>query len=220
MYTDGSVQNDTGGGSVVSFQDNVESKATLYNFPSHSTILQIECAMLTEAVLKNTEMNTRMYTDSFSTLSGLNSIKPKATIVPLISALHAAQNSIQLIWLPSHSGFAGNERADSLAKSACTNGLPHGKTIVTKNFTSKLLKERMLAEWSASWVKSLQSLSPTTQYFQRLFPNGIEDFRSLWNIKRWTSQLAQIYTGHNNNLLGYFQNKRKKQLVLCDENTI
>ncbi|CAM9199334.1 unnamed protein product, partial [Heterosigma akashiwo] len=223
IYTDGSIQDGLGGGAVVVFHNSVEQKTILFRFPSHVDILQIECSMLCAATQTASELpdapngnseSIRIYTDSYSTLSGMNSFKPKPSILPLLSTLRGVQKPLQFVWVPSHCGFAGNERADALAKEAGLNApLFDGIVLRTKRHTLRILRDQMLTEWSKSWLKSLKSLTPTSQYFQQLFPTGIDDFRELWKIKKWTSQLAQVYTGHN--FLDYFLDKQQKQLTLC-----
>lgn len=100
--------------------------------------------------------------------------------------------TISLVWVPSHTGIAGNEVADSIAKAAFT-----ALQISTTNscYIRRTLQEQLIERWQENWTNCIKG----RRCFQ-LFPTVSQ---SPW-IKADTSQINRqryritnrIFTGH------------------------
>jgi len=148
-----------------------------------------------------------------STLSSLGNARPSPLTVRTLQALYASQTPIRLVWVPSHSGIPGNERADSLAKSAITDNATRISLKTSKLRTKKKVIEKQLQEWDEQWKSTVIHLSKHTKWIQSIFPHR-GCFVKLSRLKRWTPELAQIFTGHNS--LGYFEGRKRKEIRLCE----
>ncbi|KYN00602.1 Gag-Pol polyprotein [Cyphomyrmex costatus] len=104
----------------------------MYRLPSYTSIFSAEAYAIYNAVMIAIDMNLQNVTivsDSKSVLQSLNGhLNPTNNyLIPLIkSVLEKAQSkgtNIQFIWVPSHSGITGNEKADQLAKRAIRKGI-------------------------------------------------------------------------------------------------
>ena len=129
-YTDGSKLSDGRAGAGVDLEDYEECCGMAMK--QHTSVFQAEVKALTEAAhalaqkeLSNTSI--RLYTDSRALIWGLtNPRKSKSSIRQCEQALNelAEHNSVTVVWLPAHTGKAGNEIADRLAKQAAQSGKP------------------------------------------------------------------------------------------------
>jgi len=76
----------------------------------------------------------------------------------------ARNNKVFIIWIPGHSGYRGNERADKLAKEGADSGNPSEMEVGTpfqegRNVIQKALEKRKWEAWESSqgyrWSKEL-----------------------------------------------------------------
>ncbi len=150
-----------------------------------------------------------IYCDSKVALLAVDSSKIRSlTTLQAVSLLNrlGASNDLHLKWIPAHSNFAGNERADTLAKmgsNLCdssellTPPTPH--VIWKTNIHNKSLKE-MEVKWS--------SVAPC--HFKRMWRNKFA--HGLANLNRKDLRIAtQILTGHA--AINYHLHKYKPNLI-------
>ena len=149
-----------------------------------------------------------IYCDSKSALQAVDSSKIRSlTTLQAVSLLNrlGASNDLHLKWIPAHSNFAGNERADTLAKMGSksdssellTPPTPH--VIWKTNIHNKSLKE-MEVKWS--------SVAPC--HFKRMWRNKFA--HGLANLNRKDLRIAtQILTGHA--AINYHLHKYKPNLI-------
>ncbi|XP_064107889.1 uncharacterized protein LOC135216449 [Macrobrachium nipponense] len=123
-YTDGSLLEDGRAGSGVTVYQNGEEVYPLSLRSSDGcSILQSELLGITAAlsIINRKKDNAIIATDSLSALQSLTPRKAESNIIvrraiDLLSQIRRADRMVAFIWVPSHIGIKGNERADELAK--------------------------------------------------------------------------------------------------------
>lgn len=143
----------------------------LFKLSSFSSIFDAEALAIKEAILyflNKSESNIVICSDSRSVLQTLlsqnNDLHP--TINEIKHSLYENQsNNICLLWIPSHVGIPGNERADSLTKL-----LPLAHTTNESLYYKQLIpaiKKQTFSEWNTSWIdctwkgQRLKSIMPS-----------------------------------------------------------
>ena len=107
-------------------------------------------------------------TDSRSALMSLRS-GPAAQSSPLgidiwrsLRGLAAGGRQLFLQWVPSHCGTAGNERADTIAKEACSHPQDNvpvdGQT--AHRVAARVARARTFQAWPAGWFRLLMGAPP------------------------------------------------------------
>jgi len=132
--------------------------AIKHKLPSDSTVFSAEAWAIYQALIlidSSSSSSAAVFSDSKSVLDALSSFSLKSGsnyLIPLIRnkfhSMTASGISIHLAWIPSHKGIPGNERADTLAKQAASNGRkPKFKIPFTDFFPQslQLMKTKFLA---------------------------------------------------------------------------
>ena len=95
---------------------------------SQAELQAIESAAMALTDNKTTGRLITFFSDSSSSIKALDKIKIKANSVQKckesLNKLANKNNTIQIIWIPSHSNYDGNEIADLLAKAGAISDLP------------------------------------------------------------------------------------------------
>ncbi|XP_068243765.1 uncharacterized protein [Palaemon carinicauda] len=123
-YTDGSLLEDGRAGSGVTvYQNGAEVHSLSLRSSDGCSVLQSKLLGVTAAlsIIKRNKDNAIIATDSLSALQSLIPRKAESnTIVrrpiDLLSQIKQAGRMVAFIWVPSHTGIRGNERADELTK--------------------------------------------------------------------------------------------------------
>ncbi|GIY73321.1 RNase H domain-containing protein [Caerostris darwini] len=125
-------------------------------------------------------------TDSRSVLQALdniNNIDP--LIIPFRNSINRLDGKIHLHWIKAHAGFAGNERADVLAKSAINKPSIDIQVNFTPTIVKRLLHKHTMAEWQTRWLQSIEGRE-VFELYKEVKENRIQgDFF-----------LNQLITGH------------------------
>jgi len=131
LYTDGSKGGDDSpvGAAVFSRDLGIILK---HKLPASTSIFSAEAWALYQSLImveSSGKPKAVIFSDSRSVLDAVSSFSMKSCdnyLIPLLRSkfhsLTASGFSIQLVWIPSHTGITGNEMADSAAKRAAING--------------------------------------------------------------------------------------------------
>ena len=127
--------NDRVGTGYAIYEGTTEYDAESYSLPSHATVFQAELVAILLAarhVLNEARSLRPRYvkflSDSRSALlaraSRRSSCRTTIDVIRALNALTDMCHTVRLVWVPSHTGITGNERADSLAREGATNLAP------------------------------------------------------------------------------------------------
>lgn len=123
----------------------------------------------------------------------------------------ARENKICITWIPSHSGYRGNEKADQLAKQgANSDSQPEREVGVPYQEGCNVLNELIKKEKREAWTSS-RGLRWTKELLDR-FTDGWSK-KTLHLDKRKTKQILGLFTGHYN--LRCYTHKIKEDRNLC-----
>jgi ribonuclease HI len=132
--------------------------------PPQSSIFTAELFAILDAITiasNDDAQSFAIFSDSKSALQALQIYNNNHPIVQQINRwlirLHSRHKDIQLCWVPSHVGIAGNERADEAAKQAANSNPPlHYSCIPHRDYYS-LIKAKCRDAWQTSWLNTTQN---------------------------------------------------------------
>ena len=181
IYTDGSKDDnqDATGAGIIGFNNNgdtiLEHKIKL---PKFASIFTCEIAAIRWAlknILEKELIRTVICTDSLSSLQALRAGKSttRQSIINeclrIIRSIHEQGSDVRLLWVPSHIGVEGNERADQLAKQGCIDGTPLTMPHTIKDVNSiikRKIKQKFQTEWDKDIFKNKEAFDPLPKKIQ------------------------------------------------------
>ena len=182
-FTDGSKIEDKVGAGFVIYHNNNIIKEEAYHLGAYSTVFQAE----TTAVLKaasylldtgTTNKEIFILCDSQATIMALDCSKINTrTTKETVDTLNALgeRNKLTLQWIPAHSDYEGNERADTLAKKGSRN-----ESAISLNPPIP----------QATWKTHTHQLA-IKQAGERWASSATTHFKRTWRDK-YTSELAKL----------------------------
>lgn len=189
-YTDGSKTQEHTGSAVVSKHS--ESCIRLPQFVSVFTAKVYALFIAIQEILSSNHQKAVIYTDSLSTLKALH-IKSGSEpfLGDMLHILETAEKNgktIRLVWVPSHVGIQGNERADKLAAAAVHNNVAEIKVPLRDCFNRcrTAFRAKWQEEWRSKTHNKLQTIKPTLQ-----------EWKSCYHQKRFIEViLCRLRIGH------------------------
>lgn len=150
IYTDAS-KNINGTGCAYSSG----SVKKLFKLPTEASIFTAEITAIREAIIyaKSSNLNkVLIISDSLSALSSLLTTNPSHEISQqIINTTATSTNTIEFMWVPSHTGIAGNETVDLLANQAITST----ESTVIKSLPYKdlltIINQISNRQWQSLW---------------------------------------------------------------------
>lgn len=143
-FTDGSKD-----GSFIRVGVVMDEKEENYSLPDECSIFSAEAHALLTAVSKvNGNHSTIIFTDSASCIDALRGGRSKHPWIQSVERLSKDRN-ITFCWIPGHCGITGNERADSLAKSARNKHKLN--TPLPSQDVKMALKRSVWSTWESEW---------------------------------------------------------------------
>lgn len=135
----------------------------MYKLPEDCSIFTAELIAIQKAIeyaVTQSLQNTLICSDSMSSIQAIMNMYSKNPIVNHISDLmnqNQTPTRITLMWIPSHSGIDGNEKADIYAKKAISEGQP--TEIMTTYDLSTKYKNEMKQKWATVFYHRRSELS-------------------------------------------------------------
>ena len=197
-YTDGSKMEEKVGAGFVVYKNNTVIMEKAFHLGAYSTVFQAETTAISQTaryLLSDDYTNTKIIilSDSQASLKALDSTKIKTrTIQEAVETLNRLGecNDLSLMWIPAHSDYEGNEKADTLAKKGSRDDdairlkLPTPQA-TWKTFTHSLARKEAEDRW-----KSTEST-----HFKRTWKDKYS--RDLANMGRQDLRIAtQLLSGH------------------------
>lgn len=174
LYTDASKTSDGErvGASVITGMNILN-----FSMPPECSIYTGELYAIAEAIKLSSSYNAKdtvIFTDSLSSIQGIKQLYPKHPTLKNIKRqlyeLRIEGKNIELVWIPSHIGIQGNERADIAAKNASVDPasrilqkIPYTDMKHTiHDYTRNLWRER----WREVQNKKLYEINPNLNPIQ------------------------------------------------------
>ncbi|GIY30943.1 uncharacterized protein CDAR_173531 [Caerostris darwini] len=163
IFTDGSKMDNKVAGAFVVYHNSIETYHSTFRLSDHATVYMAELFAIYKAVeflsLQNFE-EAHIITDSRSVLQALQNVNNiDALVSRLKNIICCLKCKLHLHWIKAHVGFAGNERADCLAKSATNYPSVDIMVDFTPSIVKRLLHRTILEDWQNRWNLSTKGRS-------------------------------------------------------------
>ena len=202
IYTDGSKSSLTCGFAVL-FPDN----HLQYRLPSVSSVLTSELYAIYFALkylLHLPSSSFTIFTDSRSSLSLISSFSSPHPLVRKIQdwlfRLSARRKKVHFCWIPSHVGIPGNDKVDSLARTALSQDCPQLSSVPASDYSPafrSFLYHRWQTFWSSLTNNKLRSAKPS------IYPWTQPSHSN----RRWETALARLRIGHTHLTHSYLMSR-------------
>lgn len=212
LYTDGSKTSQGTGYAVITGQGEIQIK-----LPTFCSIFTAEVNALCSAIyysMYSTSNSLLICTDSYSALQAIqNQYSPHPHITKLqrlLSMTDEIGKRIKLIWIPSHMGIPGNERADSSAKNAAIS-TREITNLISKTDLKTMLRSQIHDSWQQLWAEE----PPTNKL--KYIKTTIRPWKTSYRAKRREEVLLmRLRLGHSRLTHSYLITKEQPPTCLCN----
>jgi ribonuclease HI len=210
-YTDGSRTDDGYGCAVIE-----GSNVYRYKCHSYSSVYSTELFAISKAIqTANTRHNTRIVvcTDSLSAVKGIQDTQTKNPLVIQIQDQLIETNcSVVIMWIPSHVGIVGNEKADMEAKQATKEQISsHYKVINTD--INRNIKELTRQNWQLEWNDEI-----SRQNKLGTLKKTVERWKTIDHlIRKDQTIITRLRIGHTRLTHGYLIERTNPPTCECSE---
>ena len=209
IYTDGSKKDEKAGSAATWAYGTLKTR-----LPDGSSIFSAEAVALIDA-LKIIEESRRkkfiIFADSLSCIQAIENEDLSNTLIQKFLIDHTEllkkRKQVDLCWIPSHIGIAGNEKADQAAKSSLDLDI-RPLNIPFKDFLPKA-KKYYHDLWQASWERS-------TDFLTLFHPELKKKVYDPSLTRREQRALCRLRIGHSRLTHAYRMDKRAEK-PRCDE---
>jgi len=212
VFTDGSRMNNSTASACI-----ILNHTLMKRLPDHFSVFSAELhaiSMSLSHIQQYTQHRYIIFTDSLSSLQGINSYNPQN---PLVTNIQNQLHHLLLItnvifcWIPSHIGIAGNELADKAAKIALTT--PIADIPVSSSDLHQHVNALVINKWQKLWDQELHNKLHTIQpIITRRLPNIHQLSR------RERSVITRLRIGHSFLTHSYILKKEEKPFCIpCNE---
>ena len=168
IYTDGSKTTEGVGCAFVTERD-----TRTFSLPVYTSVYTSELVAISKAlsfIEVSEEVLHLILTDSLSSLLALRSSFSThpliQDILSRITSIHRAGKSVQLCWVPSHVGIAGNELADAAARRAASAPCTRRVVLPARDFypaVRAFVQRQWQEAWDAEPGNKLRAVKPTLE---------------------------------------------------------
>ncbi|XP_055924683.1 uncharacterized protein LOC129956767 [Argiope bruennichi] len=153
IYTDGSKTDKGVGAAYCVFNNGVTTTTWATKLAHHNTVFQAEILALYKAAefLKSTSATSTIYVDNRTSILAAKNPKSNNKCARKIFAILSTNANIKISWIKAHAGYAGNEKADRLAKQAADSNSPIQPEPYPISFIKSSLRQTMLEKWQTEW---------------------------------------------------------------------
>ncbi|XP_023222859.1 uncharacterized protein LOC111624280 [Centruroides sculpturatus] len=201
IYTDGSKnKGNVGAAFVLSNHHSGETHRSAFRLGPHCSVPQAEIFAITKAIdYIYTEwfphkMTIAIFSDSITAIRSITSSRNRGNNVLHIHSLlslNTHNHNVHFKWVRGHSGVAGNEAADSLAKTAAASSLPLSYEKIPPSKIKQWNYELALQHWQHQWDNG-----NTGRLTHKFIPNIAN--RLQWKHFSPSFAMTQLITGHGN----------------------
>ena len=220
IYTDGSKTEEHVGSGYVIYYKEEELTSESIRLEEEITVYQAEVLAIKLAAQKMISIKTpeqkyiKIFSDSQAALRSLANWKVKSKLVydtmETLNTLAKSCLRVELVWIKAHHNYAGNERADELARNAVFNNVVLFSTYPPHSHFKQQLMSGIYEKWTETWLE--EKTCRMTKIFYPC-PHKGKSRELLQLSRKQTRRFIEIITGQNN--LHYVQNKVTGQDHLC-----